>query len=177
MGNCVVWFSVNSHSVFTTESEVAIQLSRTGPFLSLQSSLPGITGEEVLGRDLNSEGELRVVRRALEGFRLLSAASLVSTAFLCDSQWHPDTLDIWSYGCMCTLCCLSAVELMWLYVCIKFSIIQCEIKPLPPSKSLLREMYFLYVPWREPLGSDKMHHFWLPQNWSYRLFLIPFMRW
>lgn len=173
MGNSVVWFSVNSHSLFTTESEVAIQLSRTGPL----PSLPGITGEEILGRDLNSEGGLRVVGWAVEGFRLLSAATLVSTAFLCDSQWHANTLDIWSYGCMCTLCCLGAVKLICLYVCIKFSIIQHVVKPVSPSKSLLREMYFLYMPWREPLGWDKMRHFWLPQNWSYRLFLTSLMRW
>lgn len=177
MGNCVVWFSVNSHSLFTTESEAAIQLSRTGPFPSLQSSPPGIPGGEILGRDLSSGGGPRVVRREVEGFRLLSAATFVSTAFLCDSQWHPDTLDIWSYGCMCILCCLGAVELMWLYVCITFSSIQCVIKPVSPSKSLLREMYFLYMPWREPLGSDKTLHFWLLQNWSYRLFLTSFISW
>lgn len=71
-----------------------------------------------------------MLRRAAEGFWLLSAATLVSTAFLCDSQWHPDILDIWSYGCMCTLCCLGAVELMWLCVCIKFGIIRRVIRPI-----------------------------------------------
>lgn len=111
-----------------------------GPCPPLQSSLTGIIGKEILARDLCQEGGLREVRRVAEGFRLLPAATLVSTAFLWDSQWHPATLDIWSYGCMCTLCCLGAVELMWLYVCIEFGITQRVIKPVSPSKSLLREM-------------------------------------
>lgn len=49
-----------------------------------------------------------MLRRAAEGFRLLFAATLVSTAFLCDSQWDPDTLDIWSYVHFVLLVCCRA---------------------------------------------------------------------
>lgn len=84
--------------------------------------------------------------REAEGFRLLSPASLVSVAFVCDIQWHRAVaLDIQSYVYMHTLCCLDAIELMWLYVCIKFVLTPSMIKLVSPSKSLHREIQFLFI--------------------------------
>lgn len=84
--------------------------------------------------------------RAAEGLRLPSPAALVSIGFVCDIQWHRAVaLDIQSYVCMHTLCCLDAIEVMWLYVCIKFVVIPSVIKPVPPSKSICRELYSSYT--------------------------------
>lgn len=58
-----------------------------------------------------------MLRGVAEGFRLLSAATLVSTAFLSDSQWDPDTLDVWSYVNFVLLgCCRADVALCVHYV-------------------------------------------------------------
>jgi len=91
-----------------------------------------------------------------EGFRLLSPAILVSVALVCDIQRHRAVaLDIQSYACVHTLCCLDAIDVMCLYISMKFIVIPSVIKPVSPSKSLFRELLLLYFQWWASSSSDE----------------------
>lgn len=145
MGNCVLWFSVNRHSLFITEAAWSSYLALASrSWAGLSHSHPYRAACQVLqvrkfwtGISTQKEGWgcWGGWLKALGFFLLPPLLALHFSVIVSGIQ------TLWMSGAMCILCCLGAVELMWLYVCIKFSIIQHVIKPVSPSKrSLLREM-------------------------------------